>query len=164
MSQPLSYIALGSNLGPRTETLHRAINMLDQQSGVSVQAVSEFYETSPEGGPAGQPMYLNGAVAISTEQSPVELLSMLHQIEQSLGRDRDREGRWGSRTCDLDIIMMGDLVLNTDRLTIPHPRMRERLFVLEPLAEIAPDVVDPVTMKTVVQLLSTLKSGEKSGE
>jgi 2-amino-4-hydroxy-6-hydroxymethyldihydropteridine diphosphokinase len=167
-----AHIGLGSNLGDRLATLRRALEMLGQAPGVRVVTVSSFVETQPVGGPAGQGSYLNAAAEIETTLRPHELLSELHRIESALGRDRRREVRWGPRTCDLDILLMGDMVLNIEDgaglggaaspggLVVPHPRMQERLFVLRPLAEIAPRAVHPILGKTVTELLAGLLAAE----
>jgi 2-amino-4-hydroxy-6-hydroxymethyldihydropteridine diphosphokinase len=155
-----AFLALGSNVGDRRGTLRRAMAMLGRVPGVRVRAVSGFHETAPVGGPAGQGPYLNAAAELETTLSPRELLAALQEIERALGRDRAREARWGPRTCDLDILLMGETVLNTEELTIPHPRMHERRFVLCPLAEIAPSAVHPVLRKTVAELLGALEEHE----
>ncbi len=147
------YIGLGSNLGDQEEALRNALRMMGESEGIEVTAVSEFLDTEPVGGPQGQGNYLNAAVEIITTLEPHKLLSRLQQIEQALGRTREAERRWGPRTCDLDILLMGDLVLESEDLTIPHPLMHERLFVLEPLVSIAPDVAHPVSKKTISQLM-----------
>jgi 2-amino-4-hydroxy-6-hydroxymethyldihydropteridine diphosphokinase len=128
--------------------------MLKERGIAVVKRVSDFISTQPEGGPPGQGPYLNAAAEIGTDLSPVELLDALQDIESTLGRDRSTEGRRGARTCDLDILLMGDVVMETERLTIPHPRMHQRLFVLRPLAQIAPGAMHPVLRKTVAQLLA----------
>jgi len=149
-------IALGSNLGDRRATLDQAVLMMDSHAEISVRTVSSFIETDPVG-PEGQDAYLNGAVLVDTTLDPRDLLTVLNAIEAQLGRDRSTEQRWGSRTCDLDILLYGDRVVDDPELTIPHPRMREREFVLGPLAEIAPDAIDPVSKKTVSELLADLE-------
>ena len=155
-----AYIALGCNLGPRSETLARAVELLDAADGIEVVRVSQPIETEPVGGPADQGAYLNAAAALQTTLSLRELLSALQQIEHALGRRREREVRWGPRTCDLDILLIGERVVDEPGLTIPHARMHERLFVLGPLAEIAPDVVHPVLGKTADRMLRDLRAGE----
>ena len=152
-----AYLALGSNLGDRRANLEAALAALRANTAVRVLAVSGFIETEPVGGPPGQGAYLNGAAAVETDLEPHALLTECKRIEKSLGR---REGpRWGPRIVDLDILFYGALVLDTPDLTLPHPRLRERRFVLEPLAEIAPDLVDPVTGLTVGELLARLAQG-----
>ena len=153
MGEVTAYIGLGSNLGNRGQTLLAAVKRIDALDGASVRQVSQFIVTEPVGGPEDQPQYLNGAAEITTSLSPRELLSALMDIERDLGRRRGAEARWGPRTCDLDILLMGETVLEAAEVTIPHPRMHERAFVLRPLAAIAPDVVHPVLGLTVVELL-----------
>ena len=160
MAEVVAYIAMGSNLGNRAATLGRAVEMLGRSPGVSVGSVSRLVETEPVGGPPGQGRYLNGAVAIRTTLSSPELLRRLKEIEKSLGRDRSVEPRWGPRTCDLDIALMGEQVVNEADLVIPHPRMHQRRFVLEGLAELAPAAAHPVRHKTMAQLLHDLDEAE----
>jgi len=157
MARRIAYIALGANLGDRSETLRSALEMLDESPGVSVACVSEMIRTEPVGGPGGQGDYLNAAARLETTLVPLELLVLLQGIERWLGRDRSGEQRWGARTCDLDILLIDDEVMETTELTIPHPRMHERRFVLAPLNEIAPDAVHPVLKSTVASLLADLE-------
>ncbi|MDX2130578.1 MAG: 2-amino-4-hydroxy-6-hydroxymethyldihydropteridine diphosphokinase [Planctomycetota bacterium] len=129
-------VALGSNLGDRRAALEAALTLL--ASADRLLATSAFIETEPVGGVA-EGRFLNAACIIETARTPLALLERLLEIERSLGRDRTREQRWGSRTLDLDLLLYDDVTMDEDGLTLPHPRLHERLFVLEPLAEIAPD-------------------------
>lgn len=150
-----AYIALGANLGDRAASLRRAIEVLGSGSDVRVTRVSSFLENPAVGGPADAPPFLNAVAEVRTRLSPALLLARLLETEQAMGRVR-RE-RWGPRTIDLDLLMYSDLVLSTDELTLPHPRLHERRFVLAPLAEIAPDLVHPTLRKSVRELLDQLK-------
>ena len=154
MVASIAYLGLGGNVGDREATLVRALEMIDEIEYVRVLRVSNMIETDPVGGPAGQGPYLNAAAEIETDLAPVALLAALEEVEAALGRDRDKEQRWGPRTCDLDVLLVGETVLATPDLTIPHPRMHERLFVLRPLAQIAAGAVHPVLHKTVSELLA----------
>lgn len=140
-----AYIGLGANLGDRERTLRRALDLLAARAGVAVDAVSTFRETEPVGY-LDQPRFLNGAARLETELTPRELLAALLDVERQLGRDRSGPRsavRWGPRTVDLDLLLYDDLELDEDGLTVPHPRLHERGFVLEPLAELAPGLVVP---------------------
>jgi 2-amino-4-hydroxy-6-hydroxymethyldihydropteridine diphosphokinase len=136
----LAYVGLGANLGPREITLLRAVDLLAETEGVEVRAVSQLRETAPVG-VVEQPLFLNGAVALDAILSPRELLDRLLEIERGLGRVRDV--RWGPRIVDLDLLVYGDQQLDEPGLRIPHPRLHERRFALEPLAELDPDLVIP---------------------
>ena len=140
-------IALGSNLGDRAAHLAFAVARLRQH--LTDFRVSTFHETDPVG-VAAQPRFLNAAATGATALSAGELLDLLLSIEQERGRERTQPG--GARTLDLDLILYGDDVIEEPGLRVPHPRFRERAFVLRPLAEIAPDWRDPVTGKTVAEL------------
>lgn len=135
-----AYVALGANLGPREITLLRAVDLLAETEGVEVRAVSQLRETEPVG-VVEQPLFLNGAVALDTSLSPRELLERLLEIERGLGRVRDV--RWGPRVVDLDLLVYGDRQMDEPGLRVPHPRLHERRFVLEPLAELDPDLEIP---------------------
>ena len=146
------YIGLGSNLGDREATIRAAVDRLRAHPQIKVTAESSLIETAPVGGPAGQPTFLNGAAALETDLEPDALLDVLKGIERDLGR-RPRT-RWGPREIDLDVLLYGDRVVETSRLTVPHPLMAQRRFVLAPLSEIAPDARDPVTGRTVREMLA----------
>jgi 2-amino-4-hydroxy-6-hydroxymethyldihydropteridine diphosphokinase len=146
-------IALGSNLGDRREHLDHALRSLAPD--LTHIKTSAFVETDPVGVPPGQPAYLNGAVIGRTELSARELLHRLLEIEKARGRERPYP--MAPRTLDLDLILYGDAVIEEPGLRIPHPRFRERGFVLAPLASIAPDMVDPVSGLTVAALLRALR-------
>lgn len=130
---PLVHIGLGSNLGDREASIRRALELLDGPQ-IAVERVSTLRETDPVGY-EHQPRFLNGAAALRTELSPPELLERLQAVELELGRDRSGP-RYGPRTIDLDLLLYGDEVVEEDDLVIPHPRLAERAFVLEPLAEL----------------------------
>ena len=117
-----------------------------------VVAVSTFYDTAPVGY-LDQPRFLNAAMLLETELGPLQLLESLLAIERTMGRDRAATVAKGPRVIDLDVLLFGDVVMATPVLTLPHPAMRERRFVLEPLAEIAPGMIDPVTGRTMAELL-----------
>lgn len=147
-----SAIALGSNLGDSRTILENALKTLAQTPGISLQARSSWYQTAPIGPP--QPDYLNACAVLNVHLTPKELLETLLKIEAQFGRVRQE--RNGPRTLDLDLLLFDDLILNTPHLQIPHPRMKERAFVLVPLAEIAPSWVEPVSRKAIAQLLETV--------
>ncbi|MDQ1437619.1 MAG: 2-amino-4-hydroxy-6-hydroxymethyldihydropteridine diphosphokinase [Acidimicrobiaceae bacterium] len=129
-----AFLALGSNLGDREAFIRQAVAALPD-----VVAVSPVYETDPVGGPTGQGPYLNAVVELDTDLSPRELLDWCHRLEDAAGRVRTE--RWGPRTLDVDVLLVGDLVVDEPDLTVPHPRMWERDFVLRPLADLAPELV-----------------------
>src|SRR5215831_14393260 len=151
-----AYLALGSNLGDRRANLDRAVEMLRATPGVAVRKVSSYHETEPVGGPPGQEMYLNAAAELQTELPPKALLAALLEIEAKLGRVRGE--RFGPRTIDLDLLLYGEQASDDAELTVPHQRMHERAFVLEPLAEIAPLAVHPLRQSTVRDLLRALQA------
>ena len=136
----LAYVGLGANLGPREITLLRAVDLLAETEGVEVRAVSQLRETEPVG-VVDQPHFLNGAVVLDTSLSARELLDRLLEIERELGRVRDV--RWGPRVVDLDLLVYGDRQIDEPGLRVPHPRLHERRFALEPLAELDPELDVP---------------------
>jgi len=135
-----AYVGLGANLGPREVTLLRAVDLLAAADGVEVVAVSQLRETEPVG-VVDQPPFLNGAVAIETSLAARELLDVLLETERELGRVRGE--RWGPRTVDLDLLVYGEETLDEPGLRVPHPRLAERRFALEPLADLDPALAVP---------------------
>ena len=131
-----AFLGLGSNLGDRAAHLQRAVAALPD-----VAAVSPVYETEPVGGPEGQDPYLNLVVELRTDRSPRQLLELAHRLEAAAGRVRTV--RFGPRTLDVDVLLVGDLRVDEPDLVVPHPRMAERRFVLVPLADLAPELVPP---------------------
>ena len=131
-----AYVGLGANLGDREATIRRAVELLDAEPGVRLVAVSTLRETPPWG-VEEQPPFLNGACSVETDLAPLELLDRLLEIERSLGRTRDG-ARWGPRAIDLDLLLYGDERVDDARLVVPHPRLCERRFALEPLVELDP--------------------------
>ena len=158
MTDVLACIALGSNLhspaGDRAATITSAVRAIAALPRTTLRAASEPIETEPVG-PPGQGPYLNAAVSVLTTLGPKELLEALLEIERAHGRER-RE-RWGARTLDCDLILFGDAVIHEPGLTVPHPEMAGRRFVLEPLASIEPGVVVPGLNRTVGDLLDALR-------
>ncbi|MEX0849900.1 MAG: 2-amino-4-hydroxy-6-hydroxymethyldihydropteridine diphosphokinase [Gaiellaceae bacterium] len=138
---PRAYIGLGANLGPREVTLLRAADLLAADPGIEVLEISQLRETEPVGD-VEQPSFLNGAVAVETTLSPRELVNVLLRVERELGRVRDGE-RWGPRTIDLDLLLYGDEIVDEEGLRVPHPRLHERRFALEPLVDLEPELEIP---------------------
>ena len=151
----LVYLSLGSNLGDRESNLREAIQRLKAQG--QVVSVSSFYETEPVEF-TQQAWFLNCAVSLRTDESPSHLMARLLQIERGMGRQRLQKK--GPRIIDIDILLFGDQVADTPELTIPHPAMAQRRFVLEPLAEIARDLRHPILKKTIRELLEELPPGQ----
>ena len=147
------YIGLGSNLGDRHRNCLRAIELL-RQKGLLIAKQSSLHETEPWG-VTEQPEFVNMAVQAETDLAPIKLLEMLKEIEKDMGRQDTI--RWGPRIIDLDVLLYDDIILKTDFLTIPHPLMHERLFVLGPLSEIASDFIHPVLKKSIGDLLKEKK-------
>ena len=151
----LAYLSLGSNLGNREQNLRDAVRQLETVG--TVRAISSIYETDPVE-ITDQPMFLNCAVALESAASPDQLMVQLLEIEKAMGRRRIQKK--GPRIIDLDILFFGDRVVNTPALTIPHPAMHQRRFVLEPLAEIGSETKHPILQKTVRELHKELPPGQ----
>ncbi len=141
-------LALGSNLGNSLNILENSLQVLANVPGIDLIATSSWYQTVPIGPP--QPDYLNGCAVLEVQQQPEELLTILQAIELQFGRVRQE--KWAARTLDLDILLYEDLIINTPKLTIPHLHLQDRAFVLVPLAEIAPNWIEPVSKKAIAQL------------
>ena len=154
-----AYIGLGSNLGDRELRLLSAVAELGKLPGTRVTALSHFYETEPVGG-VPQENFYNAVARISTTLPPLELLAELKRLEVQVFH-RKASGQWGPRSMDLDILLYGGVVLSGDRLTIPHPRLFERRFVLQPLADIAPSLVHPTLGRSIAELLASLTTTER---
>ena len=150
-----AYIALGANLGDRAGAMREALRLLAESGDIDVKRTSSFIENPAVGGPDDSPPFLNGAAELITTLPPRELLERLLEIERRLGRERRQ--RWAPRTIDLDLLLYDDVTIDEPNLVIPHPRMHERRFVLEPLAEIAPNVMHPALHATISNLLMLLR-------
>jgi 2-amino-4-hydroxy-6-hydroxymethyldihydropteridine diphosphokinase len=156
----LAYIGIGSNLGDRSQNARDAIRLLEDHPSIRVKALSHFYETEPltlRG--EKQNFYLNCVLKIETTMNPIQLFNVMQDVEKLLGRVR--EIKWEPRTIDLDLLLFDDEIFRTTSLTIPHPEMHKRRFVLEPLAELAPNLVHPIKGTSVKNLLSDLKDNKK---
>ena len=149
------YLGLGSNLGDSKALLRRSLELIEEKKIGSVRARSSLYRTEPTGGPE-QPWFLNAAALVESELAPEQMLKALLEIERELGRTRQEGGRNFPRTIDLDILLIDDKIIRGPGITVPHPRMRERGFVLLPLAEIAGDLVDPEFKQSYSQILKGL--------
>ncbi|MEG0798545.1 MAG: 2-amino-4-hydroxy-6-hydroxymethyldihydropteridine diphosphokinase [Acidaminococcaceae bacterium] len=152
----IAYIALGSNLGLREKNIAEAIARM-QAYGLEILAMATCLETAPYG-VVDQPNFLNSAVKIATVLPAEQLLATLLGIEQEMGRVRKRH--WGERNIDLDLLLYDQMVINTEKLVLPHPELQNRSFVLEPLAEIAGAVIHPVFQITISELLHNLINGD----
>jgi 2-amino-4-hydroxy-6-hydroxymethyldihydropteridine diphosphokinase len=152
------YIGIGSNLGNREENCIRAVELFEKR-GIPVRKKSALHETKPWG-MKGQPLFLNMAIEIETALTPRELLRTLKEMEKEIGREPT--SRWGPRIIDLDILLFNATVVDDDNLSIPHPLMHERDFVLKPLTEIAPDAEHPVLHKSIRELMLQLDGKGKT--
>ncbi len=149
------YLSLGTNLGNKKQNLHQAITEIEKRIGKCI-SLSSFYVTEPWGFSSGN-SFLNAACQIETILSPFEILSETQAIEQKLGRTKKSvNGIYNDRIIDIDLLLYDDLILNSPTLTLPHPLMTERRFVMEPLAEIVPEGIHPVFKKTFKELFSSL--------
>ena len=137
----IAYLGLGSNLANPEQQIHDAIDAFEQLPHVTVLKVSQLYYSRPMG-PQDQPDFMNAVISVETELAPIDLLDTLQNIEHEAGRIR-KDDRWGPRVLDLDILLYGERIINTERLTVPHYGMKTREFVLIPLAEIAPSLILP---------------------
>jgi dihydroneopterin aldolase/2-amino-4-hydroxy-6-hydroxymethyldihydropteridine diphosphokinase len=150
------YIGLGTNVGDRWEHLSLAVDALGRLGDPTTLQVSPIYETPPMG-PEGQDSYLNAVASLLTTSPPGVLLDELGRIEHAAGRaPRDQRVKWGPRELDLDLLLYDDQIIQSEGLTVPHPEMHHRWFVLRPLADLAPRVLHPVFGKTIEQLLAEL--------
>lgn len=152
MQQTPVWLGLGSNLGDKLDFLQRAIDRLQQDPRLNLMAVSSVYETEPLGFKSND-QFLNATAAVTWTGNPTELLGLLQEVEQALGRTRISGIRYSSRTIDLDILLFGQEVINNPDLRIPHPAMHERLFVLEPLKELIPSYIHPVLNRSITELV-----------
>ena len=150
-----SYLAIGSNLGNRLINIKKSIKYLKSIQRIKLKKVSQLYETPSHGGPKNQPKYLNAVAKIETTLSPLDLLKELKAIEFKMKR-KDTV-RWGPRIMDLDILFYDNLFFINDKLSIPHPLLHKRIFVLKPLSEIAPNFVHPLYQKNIKELLKNRK-------
>jgi 2-amino-4-hydroxy-6-hydroxymethyldihydropteridine diphosphokinase len=152
----LAYIALGSNIGDRVAHFHSAVSRLNQTQDCRVVRVSTFLENPAVGGPADSPPFLNAVAEVETRLDARNLLDRLLQIERELGRER--RVKWGPRTIDLDLLLFDNQVIHEPGLIVPHPLMHERRFVLQPLAELVPDLEHPVLKRKISELSLALRS------
>jgi len=149
-----AFLGFGGNLGKPLNTFRRARQQLAEHPQVEIISSSPLYQTPPVGGPKGQADYLNAVIEILTGLSALDLLQLCRQIENRSGRVRDLH--WGPRTLDIDLLLVDDLVMDVPLLTLPHPRLQQRHFVLLPLNDLAPRLNHPVLNKTIGHLLNTL--------
>jgi len=153
MQPSVAYIGIGSNLGDTVLNCKHSIARIDGTSGCEVTARSDLFKTEPEG-VAGQQWYANCVIEVKTERTPHDLLDSLMAIEHEMGRIRKK--KWESRIIDLDLLIFGELVLDSPDLVVPHPLLHTRRFVLEPLVQVAPELVHPILNITIQRLLKKL--------
>ena len=153
-----SYVGIGTNLGAKRTAIASALSYLDDRRSIWIEGISSLYETLPQGGPKGQPFYLNAAAKISTTLTPFDLLARCKEVEKELGRKP--AVRWGPRIIDLDILLYDTLILLSERLTIPHMLLHARTFVLQPLVEIAGSIKHPVYAQSMRSLLRSCKRSQ----
>ena len=151
----IAYIGIGANLGDRAENIRAAIEKMGQLQNTQVMAVSTLLENPAVGGPIDSPAFINAAAELKTALHPGDLLHGMLAIERILGRFRKE--KWGPRPIDLDLLLYGDQIIHENDLTVPHPLMHQRRFVLQPLAEIAPDAMHPRQHQTIAAMLRDLK-------
>jgi 2-amino-4-hydroxy-6-hydroxymethyldihydropteridine diphosphokinase len=151
MEMKIVHIALGTNLGNREHNLQQAIRLISEKIG-TVSNCSPFYENEAQGFETDE-LFLNGCISVETALEPLPMLHILKEIEVSLGRVIKSNENYSSRPIDLDIILFGNQIINNIELEVPHPRFRDRLFVIKPLSDIDPDAIDPISLKTMNELL-----------
>lgn len=156
----LVYLGLGTNIGNKRKNMVTAAALLAERAG-DVLSLSSFYETEPWGF-ASENTFLNAALELETDCSPMELLRLTQQIERAMGRTQKSDGSYHDRIIDIDILLYGNEVVHHEDLVVPHPLMQQRLFVMQPLAEIAPSLVHPVLQKSMYDLYMDLLDGEDS--
>ena len=150
-----SYIGIGGNMGDKEKNVKEALKLINNSNHTKITKTSKFYETSPVGYLA-QEDFLNCAIEVKTLLNPLELVRFMLSIEKEL--KRERTVRWGPRTIDLDVLLYDNIISSQEEIIIPHPRMQERMFVLEPLCDIAPYVMHPILNKTVIEIKESLKN------
>lgn len=156
----LVYLGLGTNIGNKRKNMVTAAALLAERAG-DVLSLSSFYETEPWGF-ASENTFLNAALELETDCSPMELLRLTQQIEREMGRTQKSDGSYHDRIIDIDILLYGNEVVHHEDLVVPHPLMQQRLFVMQPLAEIAPSLVHPILQKSMYDLYMNLLDGEDS--
>jgi len=154
-----SYIGIGSNMGDRRRNCLEAVDRVDRAGACNIISISSLYITEPVG-VTGQEWFVNCAACLETRLSPADLMGMLLDIEAEMGRVR--KYKWGPRVIDLDILIFGQDVVNEKDLTIPHPMMHQRRFVMAPMAELAPDLIHPILGRTMTELYRDIPKGDQT--